>query len=288
MAAPHPVGHADLHHAGRASIGCGHHRDRSELVGVKDFHKIPAGTVAGQIEAVATDIGFQAAKTGMLASSEIIEAVADTWRGSGNPAGVPRRRSSSTRCAHPCTAIHRCIRQPEAFRTSLFPLATLVTPNLDEVRLLVGADVVDGKTNANAARALPAGPEMDPREGAATCGRPRTARTSCTTAPTSTNSTRHASAPPRPRRRRHAEAPPSPVPWHTASRCPTRSPSARPGSPSVCAPPIRSAAGMGRCRRCSGWVNDRPDAIAGIAHRPEGQPNGVQSRAWWCSRTGRR
>ncbi|PRC58517.1 bifunctional hydroxymethylpyrimidine kinase/phosphomethylpyrimidine kinase, partial [Mycobacterium sp. ITM-2017-0098] len=48
-------------------------------LGVKGFHEIPPALVAGQIEAVASDIGLQAAKTGMLASSDIIEAIADTW-----------------------------------------------------------------------------------------------------------------------------------------------------------------------------------------------------------------
>ena len=52
-------------------------------VGVKGFHEIPLDVIAGQIEAVASDIGVQAAKTGMLASSEIIDTIADTWRGPG-------------------------------------------------------------------------------------------------------------------------------------------------------------------------------------------------------------
>ena len=52
-------------------------------VGVKGFHEIPVDVVAGQIAAVASDIGIQAAKTGMLASTEIIAAVADTWRAQG-------------------------------------------------------------------------------------------------------------------------------------------------------------------------------------------------------------
>ncbi|MDT7768124.1 MAG: hydroxymethylpyrimidine/phosphomethylpyrimidine kinase, partial [Mycobacterium sp.] len=42
----------------------------------------------------------------------------------------------------------------KSLRVELFPLATLVTPNLHEVRLLVGVDVVDSKTQADAARAL--------------------------------------------------------------------------------------------------------------------------------------
>src|ERR1700759_1750787 len=50
-------------------------------VGVKGFHEIPLDVITGQITAVVEDIGIQAAKTGMLASSAIIEAIADTWRG---------------------------------------------------------------------------------------------------------------------------------------------------------------------------------------------------------------
>jgi hydroxymethylpyrimidine/phosphomethylpyrimidine kinase len=42
----------------------------------------------------------------------------------------------------------------DTLRTELFPLATLVTPNLDEVRLLVDIDVVDAASQRDAARAL--------------------------------------------------------------------------------------------------------------------------------------
>lgn len=49
-------------------------------LGVKDIHEVPNDVVAGQIEAVVTDIGVQAAKTGMLASSRIVATVAATWR----------------------------------------------------------------------------------------------------------------------------------------------------------------------------------------------------------------
>ena len=48
----------------------------------------------------------------------------------------------------------------DSIRTQLFPLATLVTPNLDEVRLLVDIEVVDTDTQREAARALHAlGPQ---------------------------------------------------------------------------------------------------------------------------------
>ena len=45
-------------------------------------------------------------------------------------------------------------RSLDALRTVLFPIATVVTPNLDEVRLITGIDVVDDASQRDAARAL--------------------------------------------------------------------------------------------------------------------------------------
>ena len=48
----------------------------------------------------------------------------------------------------------------DSLRGQLFPLATLVTPNLDEVRLLVDIEVIDDASQRDAARALHAlGPQ---------------------------------------------------------------------------------------------------------------------------------
>lgn len=121
-------------------------------LGVNGFHEIPTDIVAGQIEAVATDIGIAAAKTGMLASSEIIEAVADSWRGLGLAGTVPFVVDPVCASMHGDPLLHPSAL--ETLRTRLFPLASLVTPNLDEVRLLVGIDVVDDATQRDAARAL--------------------------------------------------------------------------------------------------------------------------------------
>src|SRR3954451_7941507 len=44
-------------------------------VGVSGVHLVPPETVAAQIETVAADIGLDAVKTGMLATTEIIEAI---------------------------------------------------------------------------------------------------------------------------------------------------------------------------------------------------------------------
>ncbi|BBZ73258.1 bifunctional hydroxymethylpyrimidine kinase/phosphomethylpyrimidine kinase [Mycobacterium paraseoulense] len=117
---------------------------------VKDFHEVPADVVAAQMEAVITDIGVQAAKTGMLASSAIITAVAATWR---------RLRVTVPLVVDPvCASMHGdALLESSALdslRGQLFSLATLVTPNLDEVRLLVGIDVVDAQSQRAAAKAL--------------------------------------------------------------------------------------------------------------------------------------
>lgn len=119
-------------------------------VGVRRVHEVPADVVADQIDAVVTDIGLQAAKTGMLASPRIIDAVATVWR--RLDPGVPLVVDPV------CASMHGDpLLVPEALETlreTLFPLATVVTPNLDEVRLLVGIDVVDADSQRDAARAL--------------------------------------------------------------------------------------------------------------------------------------
>ena len=119
-------------------------------LGVKSFHEVPGDVVAGQIGAVVTDIGVQAAKTGMLASAAIIDAVAATWS---------RLELAVPLVVDPvCASMHGDpLLAPSALnslRDQLFPLATLVTPNLDEVRLLVGIDVIDATSHRAAAKAL--------------------------------------------------------------------------------------------------------------------------------------
>ncbi len=127
-------------------------------VGVKGFHEIPLDVIAGQIEAVASDIGVQAAKTGMLASSEIIDTVAATWRGAGLAGTVPLVVDPVCASMHGDPLLH-----PSALKTmkhQLFPLAALVTPNLDEVRLLTGIEVIESNSQREAARQLQAlGPQ---------------------------------------------------------------------------------------------------------------------------------
>lgn len=141
-------------------------------VGVKGFHEVPDDVVAAQIEAVVTDIGIQAAKTGMLASSGIIAAVAATW----SRLGLTLPLVVDPVCASMHGDALLAASAVDSLRGQLFPLATLVTPNLDEVRLLVGIDVVDVGSQRDAAKALHA---LGPRWALVKGGHLRSSDRSC-------------------------------------------------------------------------------------------------------------
>jgi hydroxymethylpyrimidine/phosphomethylpyrimidine kinase len=118
-------------------------------LGVSGFYELPPHAVAEQIESVAADIGVDAAKTGMLASAPIMEAVADTVR----------RLGIAPLVVDPVAASQHGdpLLRPVAFaalRDVILPLATLITPNLGEVRLLTGVDVRTRADMDDAARAL--------------------------------------------------------------------------------------------------------------------------------------
>ncbi len=123
--------------------------------GVTGFYELPPRAVAEQIESVVTDIGVGAAKTGMLASAPIIAAVAEAVQRLGVTPFVVDPVAASQH-GDP-------LLQPDALaalRDTIVPLATLVTPNLGEVRLLTGIDVHTRAEMDDAARALHAlGPE---------------------------------------------------------------------------------------------------------------------------------
>jgi hydroxymethylpyrimidine/phosphomethylpyrimidine kinase len=141
-------------------------------LGVKSFHEVPGDVVADQIEAVVTDIGIQAAKTGMLASSGIIDSVAATWRRLW--LAVPLVVDPVSASMHGDALLAGDAL--DSLRDQLFPLATLVTPNLDEVRLLVDIDVVDPASQRAAAKALHA---LGPRWALVKGGHLRSSDRSC-------------------------------------------------------------------------------------------------------------
>lgn len=100
------------------------------------------------------DIGIGAAKTGMLASTAIIEAVAGVCRevGIGRQGGIPLVVDPVAASMHGDALLHA--EALDAVRHTLIPLATVVTPNLDEVRLITGIDVIDDASARKAAEAL--------------------------------------------------------------------------------------------------------------------------------------
>ncbi|GAA4540913.1 bifunctional hydroxymethylpyrimidine kinase/phosphomethylpyrimidine kinase [Pseudonocardia xishanensis] len=123
-------------------------------LGVTGVHTIPPETVAGQITSVASDIGIGAAKTGMLATAEIIRAVTRAFDENG--IGVNRRTPLVIDPVAASMHGDQLLADSalDAFRDLLFPRATLVTPNLDEVRLLIGIDVHDRAAQYAAAKEL--------------------------------------------------------------------------------------------------------------------------------------
>lgn len=121
-------------------------------VGVSDVSEIPPSVVAAQIRAVATDIGVDAAKTGMLATTEIIMAIVAACDEVGIGTSVPLVVDPVAASMHGDQLLRD--EALEAYRTELLPRATLVTPNLDEVRLLVGIDVTGADEQRQAAKEL--------------------------------------------------------------------------------------------------------------------------------------
>jgi hydroxymethylpyrimidine kinase/phosphomethylpyrimidine kinase len=102
-------------------------------LGVTAVHELPPEFVRAQLEAVYDDIGVDAAKTGMLFSASIIETVADFLEGRETPLVVdPVMLASSGAKLLRDDAVEVLVRR-------LFPLATIVTPNLLEAEALTGS-----------------------------------------------------------------------------------------------------------------------------------------------------
>ena len=117
-------------------------------VGVTAVHEVPAPFVTAQLEAVWDDIGVDAVKTGMLFSRAVIDAVADFLETHPAPLVVdPVMVASSGAQLLEDDAV-------EALVARIFPLATVVTPNLAEARALAGDSAL--QTKAELAAAIPA------------------------------------------------------------------------------------------------------------------------------------
>ena len=118
-------------------------------LGVTMFEAVPADLVTAQIEAVVSDIGAHAAKTGMLATAAIVEAVAAAVQDLDIPLLVvdPVMIAKSGDRLLDDEAVG-------AFRTELVRRAFLVTPNIPEAEALTGLAIRTADDRREAARRL--------------------------------------------------------------------------------------------------------------------------------------
>ncbi len=104
--------------------------------GVRAIHGVPPDMLRAQIDAVVEDIGVDAVKIGMLHAPEVVQVVADAIRRHGLPNvvldPVMVATSGDRLIAEETVAV--LVRE-------LFPLAALVTPNLDEGGWLLGRPI---------------------------------------------------------------------------------------------------------------------------------------------------
>lgn len=107
-------------------------------LGVQGVFEIPPDFVGKQIDSVAQDIGVDAVKTGMLSSSPIVSIVAAKIREHHltplvvDPVMVAKGGDA---------LLHEEAR--DALIRQLLPLATVVTPNLPEARVLCGFEITN-------------------------------------------------------------------------------------------------------------------------------------------------
>ncbi|MDA8125555.1 MAG: bifunctional hydroxymethylpyrimidine kinase/phosphomethylpyrimidine kinase [Deltaproteobacteria bacterium] len=118
-------------------------------LGVSGIHEVPPEFVAAQFDAVATDIGIDAAKTGMLANSAVIRVVAEKIRQYGitklvvDPVMVAKGGMSLIREEAKQTLV-----------AELLPLAYVLTPNLPEAEVLAGITIKTKEDMQTAARII--------------------------------------------------------------------------------------------------------------------------------------
>ena len=115
---------------------------------VSRIEPVSAGMVREQIEVLVKNFQIGAIKTGLLCSTEIICAVANAIRDTEVPLVIdPVMVATSGDRLLDRAAI-------EAYEKKLFPLASLITPNLDEAQRLLGAKIKDRQAMYRAGKEL--------------------------------------------------------------------------------------------------------------------------------------
>lgn len=203
-------------------------------LGVQGAWELPVDAVRAQYRSVVDDIGVQAVKTGMLASAALVETVAELLAGTDAPVVVdPVGVSKHGDALLAAEAL-------DSVRTKLLPVATVATPNLDEVAQLTGVTVTDESGMRRAAEEILAfGPRWVVIKGGHLPGEAVDLLTDGSAehwlrAPGTTTDTPTAPAAPWP--------PPSPPGSRWGGTCPRRCGTRRRTSPARSRPASRSAA----------------------------------------------
>jgi hydroxymethylpyrimidine/phosphomethylpyrimidine kinase len=121
---------------------------------VSRIEPVTATMVREQIEVLLKNFRVGAIKTGLLCSADIVSAVVQAIQDTGKETARPvplvvdpvMIATSGDNLLGPGAV--------ESYKNKLFPLATLITPNLDEAALLLETTIEDRKQMENAARAL--------------------------------------------------------------------------------------------------------------------------------------
>lgn len=115
---------------------------------VSDVHPVPVPIITAQIDAVLSDLGADAIKTGMLHSAAVIDAVADALSGCAVPLVVdPVMVATSGSRLLEADAVTR-------LKQYLIPMASMVTPNVPEAEILADRTITSRDDMMYAARAI--------------------------------------------------------------------------------------------------------------------------------------
>ena len=117
--------------------------------GVYDIYEVSPEFLAKQLDCVFEDIFPQAVKTGMVSSTGLIETIAEKLKeyGAKNIVVDPVMVSTSGSKLLKDEAI-------ESLKTCLFPLATVITPNIPEAEVIADTEIKDAKDMERAARTI--------------------------------------------------------------------------------------------------------------------------------------
>jgi hydroxymethylpyrimidine/phosphomethylpyrimidine kinase len=119
-------------------------------VRVSRAYDLPEDLILAQLEAIFEDFQVSAAKTGMLSSRSIVDAVASFWRSLPQPPLLVVDPVMISKGGYPLLAPDAV----EQVRRDLLPLAAVVTPNRHEAELLSGMKIESREAVLAAGRAI--------------------------------------------------------------------------------------------------------------------------------------